>query len=174
MNLQQRMKMKTTQSLQASFSYQQLHDSPVYRCELVFFILSSPSHRAVFLCPELTSSSPPSAPLLGLILATLVPLCSICYLWFSCTNQQNFLKCHFFLITLGSKNLLFSHWLPHSYKLFNSILGVKQITSMRVYLYIKAQTHGEYIKTQAHFNAVWLFPKTQSGRKVRSIMHQLL
>ena len=63
------------------------------------------------------------------------------------------------------KNLLFSHWLPHSYKLFNSILGVKQITPMRVYLYIKAQTHGEYIKTQAHFNAVCYFQRPNQGEK---------
>lgn len=131
MNFQQSMKMKTTQSPRASLSCQQFHLPSTQICTL-FFVLSSVSHCAVFLCPEFISSSPPPAPILGLILASQDRgISSLTGLVFPAPPPISPVQITkppqmpFHLITPRVKNFLLPHWLPNSYKLFDSILRIK-------------------------------------------------
>lgn len=120
MNLQQRMKMKTTQSLQASLSHRQLHRPQQTKSDSVL-ILPSPLHWAIFLSPQ--------AHFLLLYWDSSSKAQSLCAPAassdFPPSNHQNFLNCHFHLITPGVKNLLLARSLPNSYKLLNSISQVK-------------------------------------------------
>lgn len=116
MNLQQRMEMKTTQSLQASWSL----------CNSTTPSIQIWTHFTIF--PHLytvlsVSSSPPPGPTMGPVLTGLVSLCSIATSDFSSTNQQTFLTCYFHLITPREvKNVLLVRSLPNCSKPFDSIL----------------------------------------------------
>lgn len=147
MNLQLKMKMKTTQLSQLTFLISN-SITPQYT-DLSLLFHSFPIFTLCSLSgPWVSSSSPASAPLSGLILASLVPLCSICNLWFLLYQTSELPRMPLF---------------PHHSWVKNLMLGVNVDYLYEVCLYIQAQTHREYIK--AHLNAVWYFRRLSQGEK---------
>lgn len=98
-------------------------------------------------------SLPPQAPLLPLHWDSSLPA------WSLCVHLQSLIPPVPDIRT--SLNATFSSSLLGQE--LNSTLGVNVDYLYEVYLYIQAQTHGEYIK--AHLNAVWYFRRLSQGEK---------
>lgn len=149
MNLQLKTKMKTTQLLQLTFLVSNSMTPHYTDLSLLFhsfliFTLCSLSGPWVYLL------KPHFCPFTGTHPCQLGPSVSICNLWFLLYQTSELPWMPLFSSSLLGQEL-------------NSTLGVNVDYLYEVYLYIQAQTHGEYIK--AHLNAVWYFRRLSQGEK---------